>query len=419
MLSACSRTRRVRPHETRARRLRAGRPRARAQRLGRTAGSAALRCELHSLPRAERRRHPRSRAVAARRRRPRGGLLPPDGLHAARESAQPTAPQPSALLPAPARGARRLRRVVRRRPPHTEAASRPRQPGRRAGAVHRALRRLPPGRRQGRLRHERRRAGARRRAARRDRGSGTDRPLPDAALLVEADQRRGARLDHPLRHIREASRRPRRVGARPRRAGAGRPRRVVHRTRGDDRHVPRDREAAAVVKRWLIALAVLVLGRLRRRPRLDGEEQIVPPGQPDRRSENLVLLLFVCATLCAAAVPVVYAWDAIPNQTQFLGLALGLAFAFLSAASIVIGKRLVVTEENEEEYRTTHPDEEEALGAPLLTPAVSLGPVFDVPSLYRTPWRRGVRLVDEGGNTLPADDIEEATFYTAYPEHAD
>jgi ubiquinol-cytochrome c reductase iron-sulfur subunit len=201
------------------------------------------------------------------------------------------------------------------------------------------------------------------------------------------------------------------------------------------------------VRRWLIALAVLVLGRLRRRPRLDAEGRIVPPGQPDRRSENFVLLLFGCATLCAAAVPVVYAWDAIPNQTQFLGLALGLAFAFLSAASIVIAKRLVVTEENEEEYSTTHPDEEEALeqlvdesgdrftrkrllvlagagagtalGAALLTPAVSLGPVFDVSSLYRTPWRRGVRLVDEGGTVFRADDIEEATFYTAYPEHAD
>jgi len=173
----------------------------------------------------------------------------------------------------------------------------------------------------------------------------------------------------------------------------------------------------------------------------------VPPGRPDRAAENLVLALFGLATLCAVAVPVVYAWDAIPNQTQFLGLALGLAFAFLAAASVVIGKRLVVTEELEEEYSTTHPDEIEevqqiveesgdrftrkrllvvagagagtALGAALLTPAVSLGPVFDMSSLYRTPWRRGVRLVDEAGRALLADEIEEETFYTAYPEHAD
>src|SRR5207253_7452343 len=60
-----------------------------------------------------------------------------------------------------------------------------------------------------------------------------------------------------------------------------------------------------------------------------------------------------------------------------------------------------------------------ALGAALLAPAASLGPVFDVSSLYRTPWRRGVRLVDEAGHAVRADDIEEETFYTAYPEHAD
>jgi quinol---cytochrome c reductase iron-sulfur subunit len=202
------------------------------------------------------------------------------------------------------------------------------------------------------------------------------------------------------------------------------------------------------VKRWLVALVVLVLGRLRRRPLLDDEhERIVPTGSPDRRSENLVLLLFGCATLCAAAVPVVYAVDSIPNQTQFLGLAFGLAFAFVSSASILIGKRLVVTEELEEDYSLPHPDEEQeldqlvdesgdritrrrllflagagagtALGVALVTPAVSLGPIFDVASLYRTPWRRGVRLVDEAGNVLRADDIEEETFYTAFPEHAE
>jgi ubiquinol-cytochrome c reductase iron-sulfur subunit len=201
------------------------------------------------------------------------------------------------------------------------------------------------------------------------------------------------------------------------------------------------------VKRWLIALLVLLLGRRRQRPLVDEDGRIVPPGGPDRRAENLVLLLFGAATVCGFAFPVIYAWDAIPNQTQFLGLALGLALAFVSAACIVIAKRLVVSEELEEEYSTTHPDDEEALeqlvdesgsrftrkrllvlagagagtalGAALLTPAASLGPVFDVSSLYRTPWRRGIRLVDELGNAFHADNIEEATFYTAYPEHAD
>jgi ubiquinol-cytochrome c reductase iron-sulfur subunit len=160
-----------------------------------------------------------------------------------------------------------------------------------------------------------------------------------------------------------------------------------------------------------------------------------------------VLLLFGAATLCGFAVPVIYAWDAIGHQTQFLGLALGLAFAFISAACIVIAQRLVVTEELEEEYGLTHPDEEEeveqlvdesgsrftrkklivlagagagtALGAALLTPAASLGPVFNTSTLYKTPWRRGVRLVDEAGRVFLAEDVEEETFYTAYPEHAE
>ena len=201
------------------------------------------------------------------------------------------------------------------------------------------------------------------------------------------------------------------------------------------------------MKRWLIAALVLLLGRRRRRPFVDEPERSVPPGEPDPRAENLVLVLFGAATVSAIAVPVIYAWDAIPSQTQFLGLALGLAFAFLAAASVVIGKRLVVTEELEEDYSTTHPDDEEALeqlvdesgsrftrkrllvlagagagtalGAALLTPAASFGPVFDVSSLYRTPWRRGIRLVDAAGHVFLADDVEEDTFYTAYPEHAD
>jgi ubiquinol-cytochrome c reductase iron-sulfur subunit len=201
------------------------------------------------------------------------------------------------------------------------------------------------------------------------------------------------------------------------------------------------------VKRWLVAALVLLLGRGRRRARLSGSERIVQPGFPDRRAENLVLALFLCAAACAVAFIVVYALESIPRPTQFLGLALGLSFAFLAAACIVISKCLVVTEELEEEYGPTHPEEQEnveqlvresgdritrkrllvlaggaagtALGVALVTPAASLGPLLDVRSLYRTPWRRGVRLVDELGRALSADNVEEDTFYTAYPERAD
>jgi ubiquinol-cytochrome c reductase iron-sulfur subunit len=201
--------------------------------------------------------------------------------------------------------------------------------------------------------------------------------------------------------------------------------------------------------RWLASAFVLLLGRSRRRARLPERRRIVAPGPPTAAgAELLVLALFSAAAVCAAAFPVVYAVDAIPHQTQFLGLSLGLALGFLAAASIVIAKRLVVSEELEEDYPpTAHVEEQEkleqlvaesgerftrkrllvagagaagtALGVALLTPVASLGPVFDMDPFFRTPWRRGVRLVDELGKPFREVDVEEDTFYTAYPEHAD
>ncbi len=202
------------------------------------------------------------------------------------------------------------------------------------------------------------------------------------------------------------------------------------------------------IGRWVAAGLVLLLGRLRRRPVLEPRERIVPPGTADRRAEWILVLLFVLAALSAAAFPVVYAVDAIPHQTQFLGLSLGLAFAFLAAASVLIGKRLIVTEELEEDYPPPeHPVEQEeieqlveesgdrftrkrliaisagaagaALGVAMITPAASLGPVFDVSPFFQTPWRRGRRLVDESGKPFRATDVFEETFYTAFPEGAD
>ena len=202
------------------------------------------------------------------------------------------------------------------------------------------------------------------------------------------------------------------------------------------------------MKRWLVAAVVLLLGRGRRRPLLRGRKRIVEPGFPDRRAETTAVALFLAAAICGAAFPVIYAVDAIPRPTQFLGLALALCFAFLAAACLVIARHLVVTEESEEEYGPpSHPEEQEkleqlveesgerltrkrllvvaggaagtALGVALVTPAASLGPLLEVRSLYRTPWRRGVALVDEVGRVFRADDVEEDTFYTAYPQHAD
>jgi len=201
------------------------------------------------------------------------------------------------------------------------------------------------------------------------------------------------------------------------------------------------------LKDLLVALVVLALGR-KRPPRPERDDRIVEAGPPSRGAENWVLVLFFLATLAGAAFIVVYALDRLGSQTQWLGLCIGLAFMLLAVACMVITHKLVVTEELVHEYPDTeHADEQSkieqiveesgsrftrkrivtlaglgalgTLGLAALTPAASLGPVLDTEELYKTPWRRGKRLVDEEGKPLAAHDVEEESFYTAYPEGAD
>ena len=199
----------------------------------------------------------------------------------------------------------------------------------------------------------------------------------------------------------------------------------------------------------LVSGAVLLLGR-RGRPTWprDGERRIVEPGAPNRRAETALLVLLALVVACAVAFMVVYSIDRLSHQTQYLGLALGGAFVVLAAACILVANALVVTEELEHPYPAqAHPVETSeieqivaesgerftrkrlvrlaglgaagALGLALVTPVLSLGPAFSTQKLKWTPWRRGRRLVDEGGEPLRAADIEEGAFYTAYPEGAD
>ena len=180
----------------------------------------------------------------------------------------------------------------------------------------------------------------------------------------------------------------------------------------------------------------------------DGEPQrIVAASAPDRSAETLAIVLLLAATLCAVAFPVVYALDRLPAQTQLLGLSLGLCFAFLTAACLVLAARVLPDETREEDYPTGHPAERAAirqiveetgesvsrkrlllvsagaagaaLTAALLSPVVSLGSFFHPGAFYETPWRRGRRLVDEHGRPYRAGDIAEGSFYTAFPEGAD
>ncbi len=204
--------------------------------------------------------------------------------------------------------------------------------------------------------------------------------------------------------------------------------------------------------RWfkdiLFAALMLAFGLGRGEP-AEPPDPIVPPGPADRGAERIVLALFALATASAIGFVVVYAIDPFSHRTQFLGLTLGLALASLAAALLVVGHRLVVTEQLEEPYPDPdeHADERAAveqivsesgsrftrrrllkagaagaagtLGVALLAPLVALGPVFSTAPFTATPWRRGRRLVGDDGSPLRAADIEKGTFYTAFPEGAE
>jgi ubiquinol-cytochrome c reductase iron-sulfur subunit len=203
--------------------------------------------------------------------------------------------------------------------------------------------------------------------------------------------------------------------------------------------------------RALVALVTLVIGRRLKRPRRtegDDRERIVAEGSPQRGAENLVLVLLGVASLFALGFVFTYAMfgpDRLPNE--LLGICLGGSFLFIALALTVVAKRLVVTEELEDDYPEEHPGQQQevaeivhesgsritrkrllisagvatggALGLAAATPALSLGPFWDTRPLDETPWRAGVRLVDEKEKPLAAADVEQGTFYTAFPEGAD
>jgi quinol---cytochrome c reductase iron-sulfur subunit len=167
-----------------------------------------------------------------------------------------------------------------------------------------------------------------------------------------------------------------------------------------------------------------------------------------RRAEYAVVALLCLATICAIGFIVVYAeFSPTKMPNTLLGLSLGLCLIFIASALAVVGKRLVPSEELEDDYPQDHPEQQAevietvhaagslitrkrlllgagsvagcALGAAALTPVLSIGPFWDTAPLDRTPWKRGVRLVDETGHPLAADDVFRKTFYTAFPEGAD
>jgi ubiquinol-cytochrome c reductase iron-sulfur subunit len=206
------------------------------------------------------------------------------------------------------------------------------------------------------------------------------------------------------------------------------------------------------LSQWFVALLALLFGRHRQRS--DSEEErsengrIVPEGPPERRAENAVLALLGLAILFAAGFVVTYAeWTPLRLPNELLGVCLGGCLACIAAALTVVAKRLVVTEELEGEYPDEHPKQQSeiveilhesgsritrkrlllsagaaaggALGVAALTPALSLGPLLDTGPLDRTPWRRGVRLVDVDRRPILAADVQYASFYYAFAEGVD
>jgi ubiquinol-cytochrome c reductase iron-sulfur subunit len=195
----------------------------------------------------------------------------------------------------------------------------------------------------------------------------------------------------------------------------------------------------------LLSAFVLLVTRRRRRPKPD-ETRIVPEQPRNLGAELGVLLLLGLSSLSALGFILVYAFaDSLPAETQLLGALIGLAFFFLAAALVVVGLKLVPTEEIAEEYPPhEHPHEQQVivelveesgtrftrsrffklgllgaggtLGLALLAPAVSFGPLFRVGDFLATPWRKGKRLVDEHGRPYKAADVEENNFYLAFPE---
>jgi ubiquinol-cytochrome c reductase iron-sulfur subunit len=201
--------------------------------------------------------------------------------------------------------------------------------------------------------------------------------------------------------------------------------------------------------RWLVAGLVLLLARGKPQREREGKRTRLVDAQPSRpRLELTVAVLLLLCGLCAIGFVVAYVVDRIPAQTQWMGLALGGAFAFLAAALGVASRALVPVERISAPYpEPAHPEAQEevaqiagesgdrisrgrllkvaaggagaCLGAALLAPVASLGPVADPGVLRRSPWRRGKKLVDETGRVLRAADVTAKTFLTAYPQGAD
>jgi ubiquinol-cytochrome c reductase iron-sulfur subunit len=195
---------------------------------------------------------------------------------------------------------------------------------------------------------------------------------------------------------------------------------------------------------WRYTLAAFVL--LFSRRRTVKRERELPA---NTRAETWTAALLFAAALAGLAFVAIYAFD--DANTQLLGLSIAVALA-LVAAALILAASLVVPQETLEEPRPSFadPTEEEenvedaaltlregvdgvtrhrllkaaggaagvGLGAAALAPLASLGPAVG-DRLGASPWKDGVRLVEENGVPVKAADLEVGSFLTAFAQGAD
>jgi ubiquinol-cytochrome c reductase iron-sulfur subunit len=160
-----------------------------------------------------------------------------------------------------------------------------------------------------------------------------------------------------------------------------------------------------------------------------------------RGPARVVAMCFLLSTAAGISVLVVYA---LGGQTQLEGALLGLSLGGIGAGLIIWGRDVLphreLTEprhlpssemERERMEATLREGEEQigrrsalvrlllaaggALGLAALFPIRSLGP-SPGHTLFRTPWRAGMRLVSETGDVVNANDLMTDSFVSVFPE---
>jgi ubiquinol-cytochrome c reductase iron-sulfur subunit len=221
----------------------------------------------------------------------------------------------------------------------------------------------------------------------------------------------------------------------------------------------RARIATAFTWVWRYLLAAIIL-RFSRKRTVRREVEL----PANTRAEAWTAALLFAASLAGLAFVAIYAFD--DANTQLLGLSIAVALA-LVAAALILAAAQVVPQETLEEPRPSFADpddvdgpktgdiggfsahrrddvEEAALtfregsdgvtrrrllkaaggaagigiGAAALAPLASLGPAVG-DRLGASPWKDGVRLVEENGMPVKAADLEIGSFLTAFAQGAD